>query len=405
MPTIDELATPVRHERDFTKLAGTIGSLRDARFDLVAPQAALSIDDHLDQFRIVTGEDTITESGVIEGDFTAEYTRTAWRQVAERLRIPVPYLDRLAGSEVNRELAAHSINWLAEADERSALYRFLRDDSGSLALRAVLSDRFSLGLDNEVALQALLTGLGDSGLVDPTTGEGLADLPVDGDITPDRLRMRITVPSIELAVPDLLGDYRMPFSMREDRGIHDRPDGGEVPPVIVAGVEIANSETGHGRFTVRPRAEVLICRNGLTRAIEFGKNHIGAQLDEGGIDWSDDTRQSALTLISSQVADVMRSYLSVGYLEQVANEMREAKGMPIESPAKAVEIVTDRFGLSDSEATNVLDCFMRGGDTTVLGVGQAVTAAAQLVEDGDRQAEMEETFWQIVEQPGALVHA
>lgn len=405
MPTIEELTTPVRHERDMTRLVGTIDQLRQARFDVVADQSALSIADDLSSVSISTGEATLTETGVVESEFNAEYTRPAFRQVAERLRIPVPYLDRLAAEPANAELAAVSINWLAETDTRRALYRFLRADDGALVLRAVLSDRFSLGLDNEVAMQALLAGLGDSGIVDPATGEGIGDLQVDGDLTPDRLRMRIVVPTIELAVPDLLGDYRMPFSMREDRGVHARPEAGETPPVIRAGVEIANSETGKGRFIIRPRAEVLICRNGLTRPIEFGKNHIGAQLDEGNIDWSDATRQNALDLIASQVGDVFRTYLTTDYLERIAAEMRQAKEQQVESPAKAVEIVTDRFGLSDSESRNVLDCFMRGGDSTVLGVGQAMTAAAQLVDDGDRQAEIEETFWQIVETPGALVTA
>lgn len=395
MLTIDEMTTPVRHERDMQRLAGTLQSLAQARFDVVADQSALSIDENLERFTIST-EPTLTETGVTEGEFTAAYTRTAFRQVAERLRIPVPYLDRLAAEPANAELASHSINWLAETDNRRALYRFLRDGDGDLVLRSVLSDRFSLGYDNEVALKALIDGLLSVDL-------GLGDCEVDGDVTPDRLRMRIVVPQIELAVPDLLGDYKMPFSMREGRGVHDRPERGEIPPVIRAGVEIANSETGHGRFLIRPRAEVLICRNGLTRKIDFARNHVGASMEDGAIDWSDTTRQNALALISSQVADVFRTYLTTDYLETIANDMREAKGIEIESSKGAVEIVTERFGLTESESASVFDCFARGGDMTVLGVAQAVTAAAQLVDESDRQAEMEETFWEIVERPGALV--
>lgn len=395
MATLAELTTPVRHERDMAKLSGTIKELMNARFDIVAPQDALSIGDDLQQFTISTGEPTLTETGVVASDLQAVYTRTAFRQVAERLRIPTQYLDRLGDSDANRELAAISINWLAETDSRSALYRFLRDDDNRLILRSVLSDRFSLGYDNEVAMKALIEGLATSDL-------GLDDCKVDGDVTTDRLRMRIVVPQIELAVPDLLGDYRMPFSMRDDRGVHDPAASGETPPVIQAGIEISNSETGHGRFVVRPRAEVLICRNGLTRKIDFAKNHVGAQLDQGEIEWSADTRQNVMSLISSQVADVFRAYLTTDYLETIANDMRAAKGIEVESGKAAIEVVTNRFGLTEAEASNVFDCFARSGDSTVLGVGQAVTAAAQLVESSDRQSELEETFWQIVESPGAL---
>ena len=85
--------------------------------------------------------------------------------------------------------------------------------------------------------------------------------------------------------------------------------------------------------------------------------------------------------------------------------MRAAKGVDIDSPAAAIEIVTDKFGLSETESRNVFDCFARGGDATVLGIGNAVTAAAQLVDDGDRQSEMESNFWNIVQAPEMFASA
>lgn len=394
MPTVQDLILPMRRETDLSKISGKLSDLADARFDLVADQSALSIDDDLGAVRLVTGEPQLTDSGVTQDDFTAEFTRTAWRQIAERLRIPVPYLDRLASVESNQELAAHSINWLADGDDRRALYRFLRDETGELVLRSVLSDRFGL-FDNDVALQALLEGLTSNGL-------GLGDCEVSGDVTPDRLRLRITVPQIELAIPDLLDGYKMPFSMKEGNPMHARPDAGETPPVMWAGIEIANSETGHGAFTVSDRAVIAVCRNGMTRNVEFRKAHIGSTLEDGAVDWSDDTRQNVYRLCASQVSDVARSMLSTEHLTDVANEMRAAKGIEVEDSTSAVEIVTQRFGLSESESRNVFDCFARGGDFTALGVGQAVTAAAQLVEDGDRQTEMEQMFWGIVETPQAF---
>ena len=50
----------------------------------------------------------------------------------------------------------------------------------------------------------------------------------------------------------------------------------------------------------------------------------------------------------------------------------------------------------------MFELFAAGGDRSVLGLGQAVTAAAQLAVDGDRQSEMETMFWQIVDAPRAL---
>lgn len=395
MTSMTDLTSPLRHERNLTKIAGTLQAVAEARFDVVAPQSALSVDETFSLATVTdpTGEPQLTETGVVEPTIESEMTRTAVRQIAGRLRIPQPFLDRLTDPTAPHEhtaLAAENVNVLASTDDRKALYRYLRTDDG-LLMRSVLSDKFGI-FDNDLALRALIEGLGASGL-------GLGDCDIEGDITPDRLRLRLHVPAIELLVPDLLGDYRMPFSMRDGNDIHARPDADEVPPVIWAGVEIGNSETGNGTFFVQPRAVVAICRNGLVRPIEFKRAHLGARLDEGKIDWSDTTRKNVYELVSSQVADVMRTYLSTGYLSGLADEMREAKGIAIDSPATAIEIVSDKFGLTEAESASVFDCFARGGDSTLLGLGQAVTAAAQLVDDGDRQAEMEQMFWGIVDAP------
>jgi hypothetical protein len=228
----------------------------------------------------------------------------------------------------------------------------------------------------------------------------LADCEVDVDITADRFRMRVAVPAIELAVPDLLGDYRMPYSMRDGAPVHARPEPGEVPPVIWAGIELTNSETGGGAAAITPRAVVRICRNGLTAPVEFRRNHVGARLEEGTVDWSDATRQRALELIKSQVTDVVRAYCSTDYLEQLAQRMRAAKGVEVEA-STAINTVARTFEFTEAEAQSILDCFIRSGDQTVLGVAQAVTAAAPLVDDTDRQAEMELAFWKIVDAPAA----
>lgn len=391
MPTTEELSTRLRNETDLSKISGTLAAVASSRFDVVAPQSALRVERDIATITDPNGEPQLTEAGVTSPVIEASMTRMAERQIAGRLKLPLQYHDRLRGGEaITNDLADHSINTLAAIDDRKALYRFLRADDG-LMLRSVLSDSYGL-FDNDRALHALIEGLGASGL-------GLGDCQVKGDVTPDRLRLRITVPAIELAVPDLLGDYRMPFSMKPENGMHARPDAGETPPVLWAGIEIGNSETGNGTFFVRPRAEVAVCRNGLVKPIEFKRAHLGARLSDGEINWSGETRQNVYKLVASQVADVVRTYLSTDYLATVAAEMRAAKGVAIESAASAIEVVTDQIGLNDDEQRNVFDCFARGGDSTLLGLGQAVTAAAQLVEDGDRQAELEGEFWNVLNSP------
>lgn len=393
MPNLIDMATPLRHERDLTRIAGRVGDVLASRFDVVAPQAAMRMRKTADAVSVYLPTPVITSTGVITGDINATYTRTAIRQLAERLRIPLQYVDRLVEirDPAGAGLAAHSFNELCRLDDRRALYRFLCAD-GECMLRSVQSDKYR-PFDNDIALQAIMTGLGGHGL-------NLSDCEVEGDVSMDRLRLRIAVPSIAADATDVLGDYRMPFSMNPDRPIHAVAAPDETPPVVWAGLEITNSETGQGAFSIASRAVIAICRNGLTRPIEFRRTHVGAALEQGTIDWSDETRRNALTLLTSQVTDAVRTYLSVEYVESEAARLRQAAAVGVESPAEAVEVVQQRFGLTESETRNVLDCFARGGGgDSALAIFNAITAAAQLVDDGDRQAEIETAAMQVLDRP------
>jgi hypothetical protein len=385
-------ADGLRADSDLSRIAGRLAEVADSRFDVVAPQRALRAKAPVGRITVDLGTPQITNTGVTAPVIHCQFTRTAWRQLAERLRIPLQYLDRLIEMEnpIGPTLAATSISDLSWADERRALYRFVETADG-MVLRAILSDKYR-PFDNDVALQAILGGFQAHGL-------GLGDCEVTGDVTPDRMRLRITVPQVELAVPHLLGNYRMPYSLRPGAGLHDAPAQGETPPVLWAGVEVANSETGMGAFTIAPRAVVAVCKNGLTRAIDFRRTHLGATLEDGTIDWSDTTREAALTLITSQVTDAVATYISPGYLQDIAASMERAKDTPVGVTVDAVDTVQQSFGLTTDERNAVFELFAACGDHSVLGLANAVTATAQLASDGDRQSELEQSFWAIVEQP------
>jgi hypothetical protein len=387
----------LRSEADLGKIASSLNELASSRFVVVADQSALRCKG-VNQLVVNLGAPQITDTGVTESRIVCHFTRTAWRQVAERLRIPLAYLDRLVSMEntLGPLLACQSISDLSTADERRALYRFIRTDEGYV-LRAILSDKYQ-AIDNDAALAAILTGLAANDI-------NLGDCEVTGDVTPDRLRLRIAVPQIALAVPELLGDYRMPFTLRPGRNMHAVAEPGETPPVLWAGIEIANSETGQGAFSIAPRAVIQVCRNGLTKAVDFRRAHLGATLEDGAIDWSATTQHHAMALISSQVSDAVATYCSPGYLQQTVDEMRAAKAVTVESTPNAVEVVQQRFGLTETERTNVFELFAASGDRSVLGLGNAVTAAAQLALDGDRQSELETMFWDIVGAPSEFAGA
>jgi hypothetical protein len=368
---MSDLLTPLRHCSDRLQWVGRLRDISEAMVDVVAPQHALIAEERLD--------DTIDWTLVPDFPDLA-ITDGAHRDIAGRLDVPSKYWQRIVRSFPG--LAATTHNTLAAASDATALYRLLRNGD-QYVLRAQLSDRYGV-FDNFSVLQAVGEGL-------TAAGQSLEDAKIDVDLTSDRFRMRIVLPSVEAIAADLLDGYRSPFN-----------PGGAVPPVVWAGVEIGNSETGGGAFYIVPRAEFLICTNGLTRTKDaIRKVHLGERLDEGTVDWSETTRRLSVELLASKVADAVSRFASVEYLESMLADARRSKG--IEAGADTIERVSVAHQLSEVETKSVMDMFLRGGDPTLFGVGQAVTAAAQVVTESDRQAEMEAMFFEIVNGPEARV--
>lgn len=368
---MSDLLSPLRHCSDRVQWVGRLRDISEAMIDVVAPQFALAADERIDP----NGETGL--DWTLIPDFETVYlTDGAHRDIAGRLDVPSKYWQRIVRDHPG--LAASTHNTLAAASGATALYRLLRDGD-SYVLRAQLSDRYGV-FDNFTVLQAVGEGL-------RAAGQDLDDAKIDVDLTSDRFRMRIVLPSVVALAPDLLAGYRSPF----------RP-GGEPSPVVFAGVEIGNSETGGGAFSIAPRAEFEICSNGMTRTQDLIRQvHLGSRLDEGVVDWSEKTRRLVVDLLASKVSDAVTQFASTDYLERMLADARAAKG--IEAGADTIERISTAHQLSEVETKSVMDMFLKGADPTLFGVAQAVTAAAQTVSDSDRQTEMEAMFFEIVNGP------
>jgi len=310
-------------------------------------------------------------------------TRGAHRQLASRAGVPQAFYERIRDSFP--DVWQHTMSELTP--ESPALFRCIRSHipSEGATLRAVLSDKYQV-IDNVDVISTVLQAFIDAGL-DTNTVE------INGDFDADagRLRLRCTVESVGIHARELVSTYRSPFDGRT----------GQELPMIFAGIEFANSETGNGAYTVFPRAVLQVCRNGMTRDIGdeiFRRVHLGARLEQGVVQWSDETRHKQLELIASAAKDAITTFISPEYLARIVDEASQARGIQVKAPDKVITAMTKQFNLSDDEASNILTHFIRSSDTSVLGLGQAVTAAAQLCEDGDRQSELECAFWQIVGQ-------
>lgn len=174
-----------------------------------------------------------------------------------------------------------------------------------------------------------------------------------------------------------------------------------VGDIVQFGLSISNSEIGQGALEVALYCLRLQCLNGMTLPDnKTRKKHIGGRLGEEDMAaeyFADDTRKLADRTFFLKLRDVTRHMLTQGAVEQSVEQMRRSAGIRLESrPDKAVKEVTKRFGLSEVEGQGVLAFLLQGGDMTMWGMANALTAAGRENEDADRADELERMGGKII---------
>jgi hypothetical protein len=350
-------------------LADLAGLLRDQqarKADIVAPATAI---------RAVGGRLVVDDSapalspdGVTLTAGTYVPTDVCDQGIADKLGIPAAYLRRLR--EQRPGLYDANVNGWLEGDGRRFLIRCLRGESGGGAARAFLSDGYKI-IDNLDVLLAALDGVRESGV----------PVEVDGcDLTERRMYVRVACEQVAVLAPALLGGYRSPFTGAA----------GAENPVVFAGFVITNSETGCGAFTLLPRLVVQVCRNGMTitrdaiRAV-----HLGERLEEGVVTWSGNTRDKTLALITARTADAVTTFLDPRYVEAAVRQIERVAGHELADPAEAVRAVSQRLRFTDTQQSEILAHFIRGGDVTAGGILHAVTSVARTLPDADAAHDIE----------------
>lgn len=360
------------------------------RLDVVAPAAAIR---SVNGVIVVEGvQPVIDDAGVTLADGSYLPTAVFDEGLSAKLGIPLAYVRRLR--ETRPDLYDANVNgWLRgwdgssdpthnagdkayDPDPRSFLLRLFKpmddtqEDSRGVA-RALLSDSFSLGLDNLDVLVAALDGVRQAGV----------EVHIDGaDLTDRRMYVRVVAPEVQALAPDLLRGYRSPYSGAS----------GSDNPTVFAGFQIGNSEVGNGAFTITPRLVVRVCNNGMTMTRDAIRSvHVGNKLDAGVIRWSADTHRKNAELVTAKARDAVATFLDVDYMRRVITELTEKAGQPVVKPEETVKVVTKALGFDEATQQAVLGHFIRGGQVTRGGIMHAITAHAQEVEDGDRAAELE----------------
>lgn len=360
------------------------------KIDVVAPASTLRSENGV---IVVTGtEQQITLDGVTTVDGRYLPTEVFDGQVATRLGIDTRYLRKLREHRV--DLYDANVNgWLhgnadlgVEADTRSFLLRAFRGDEGGTGVsRALLSNRFDLGMDHFDTLTAVLDGVRQSGVnVDITRC----------DLTETKMYVKVAAPEVAALAPELLKGYKSPYT-----GLT-----GEQNPLVFAGFVFSNSEVGMGALSIVPELTVQICTNGMTLTKQaLRKTHIGSKMDAGVVSWSADTQRKQMELITAQARDAVATFLDVEFVKSQIVELERKAGVPVRNAPAVIENVGKSLNFTEDFTASVLDFFIQGGQLTSGGVLQAVTAAVQQVDDADAAYEISGKAVEAMELVAALV--
>ena len=284
----------------------------------------------------------------------------AHTQFANRLGIPKRYYDKMLIE--SPELLADNVNhWLHGKPEN----RLTRTLDGRV--RAFLSDRYR-PLDNDLVAQFVLPVIGEMGVEISSC-----------EVTDRRLYIKVTMPMLQREIK--LGD------------------------VVQAGLVVSNSETGLGTVSILPQLLRLVCMNGMT-VNEYGmkKYHLGKALgsgDDSVSEWfATDTIEADNKAFVLKLRDAVRGILSRDVFDKITDRLVESAEEKLTGQLpKIVEVVKEKVGLSEGEGANVLRHLVEGGDLSMWGLANAVTAEANDAKDYDRATELETLGGRLIELP------
>jgi hypothetical protein len=425
---MSDLVTNARNAT-LADLAAILKGQQGHKLDVVRTADQLSAD--MGNLVVKGSEQALTDEGVTPVDGVYRPTDIADEGLGARLGIPVGYLRKcrttlpsLYDANVNGWLHDQVRTDAGSYDDRSFLVRIFRDESVARQdavtngiVRAVLSDTYK-PVDNLDLLLAVLAGIKAAGV------------PVDvysADLSERRMRVQVACPQVASLAPALLSGYSSPFDRSDGPARANDPNGRMVQnierwralaanegqgfergkePVVFAGFEAGNSETGGGAYYIRPKVVALICGNGLTVEGQVRKVHLGAKLENGEVRWDDEVMAKNIALITQQSRQAVQTFLSDEWLSKSVARIEKLAGVKIEHAAETLENVTAQLAFTEAEQASILDHFMlSGAQMTAGGLANAITSYAQTVPDPDRAGDINDTAVKAMELVPAAVRA
>jgi hypothetical protein len=220
-----------------------------------------------------------------QGDGEYGVTGLARRQLADKLKIPFAYFERMRTEQP--QLLDRNVNtWLQSDGDR----RMIRTLDGQV--RAVLSDRYRR-LDNFDLAENVLP------ILQRLEGARFESV----ELTETKMYLKVITPRVEFEVAP--GD------------------------IVQAGIVITNSEVGCGTLSVQPLIYRLVCKNGLIASDHaLRKTHVGRSLTteaESVNVFRDDTLAADDRAFFLKVRDVVEAAVSEATFRQVAQKLQKTR--------------------------------------------------------------------------------
>lgn len=278
----------------------------------------------------------------INGDNHFPITKPCHSQIAERLDIPGKYYQKMVNE--SPELLAENVNTWLRRTEKDFFVRGLGD-----SVRAFLSDRYKV-IDH---LDVLYCSLNELQAHEAEVEDCfLSETEVNLKVRSNKLR-----------------DF-----------VRHRDD------LIIGGLLLTNSETGHKAIRVEPRLFRVQCTNGMVIE-EFVTRQVHLENGDNGFD----------EMIYLSIRRSIRELFS--QFGEIIQTLRETTEIKVRNPQRVINNVVEHYKLSETQKDNILMAFGTEPEFDKYGIANAITRAAQREENWEKSLELEKLGGKLITLP------
>lgn len=338
--------------------------------------------------------------------------------IGDKAGVPAAYIKRLLNDDRDQQLvnlAAVSLNEFYERRsgemhtrgkkvQKQVFVRSLKNEAGVPVVRALLSDKYFVlnNLDIAVNALAIVTKTGDGG----TAAKDARAF--DWHLDPFRFELGFVNPGVAFDLKNPEQGLIRCDGKQDDHGwVYSGGgsfdlrngwqgrlgEGDKSQHLVLPAARISNSETGGGSAEIQPMLFETICTNGVVFAKAMKRTHVSSIISEADEYESDGTKKKAMEWVISKMTDALKQVFDLNSFQDNCRKFLKLKDTELKSDR--VKEVSEFLLSAIPGGDGLLDDILKSmeqftpGRTTLLDVTRAITSVAQ-DQPHDRQAAMEE---------------